>query len=143
MEKYVPYEGTIADGNCMFAAFAMSFTGHRVTPAVQRQLAASVRRRVVEFYATDAFDEMWEAVQDVDNVQGLLTRDQYIRKMSRAGEWGTQVELAAISRLYDVRIELYTSLGEIIQAAGEDTNKRSTRMFYISDTHYMAMFKSP
>jgi len=81
------------DGNCLFRSFSDQIYG---TPEHHRL----VRERCAEYIASErSYFEQFIAEPFAD----------FIARIQRQGEWGDDVEIEALSEIYDCRVEIYAS----------------------------------
>jgi hypothetical protein len=146
---------TLNNGDCLFAAFAISITGRRMPFEAQMRAATKLRRAAGVHMRTRAF---WQGVPrsalleapDVARLRALpvpsatldavLTypaagsRAAYIDIMERQGVWGGFLELRALAEMYSVLIRIVPLLGAEYTAAGH-MHQRVVRLF-LHANHY-------
>ncbi|CAK0817137.1 unnamed protein product, partial [Prorocentrum cordatum] len=79
------------DGNCLFRSFSDQLYG---TP----EHHALVRDRCSKYIASER-----------DYFEQFVTEpfEQFLARIQREGEWGDDVEIEAVSEIYDCRVEIY------------------------------------
>jgi hypothetical protein len=150
---------TIADGNCMFAAFAMAIRNAAYNRHQQSALAKLIRSMVTR-YMTDV-PGFWERFRatgaelvDQDIAAYLPktkdaaiaatwpapgAKEAYIRLMSRNGVWGGHLELTALGELFSRRIVVHLPNARTI---GIGQHPKTVHLHYVPDNHYSAMIDS-
>lgn len=122
-EKVIP-----GDGNCQFSAVSDQLYG---TPKHSKQ----VRKMCIAQLAENPREYS-------PFVSGFHTYSEYLKRMSKQGEWGDNITLQAISDLFGLRIRLITSYaGGVVQV--EPKEMRSSRILWLSffaELHYNSVY---
>jgi len=115
------------DGNCLFRSFSDQLYGTPEHHALVRdrcsQYIAS-ERNYFEQFVTEPFDE-------------------FLARMRRQGEWGDDVEIEALSEIYDCRVEIYASyshsLMRTFHEACDGKRPHPIRLQYEGSAHYNSL----
>lgn len=110
------------DGNCLFRAVA-----HQIFNEEERH--GETRKACVDYLRNNKIIYR-------DFVQEKKI-DEYLDRMRKLGEWGDHLELHALSVLYGIQIDVFTTepAPTVIYAA-EGQPRRTVRLFYNSMSHY-------
>lgn len=115
------------DGNCLFRSFSDQLYGSPDHHALLRdrcsQYIASERNYFEQFVA-----EPW---------------DEFLARIQREGEWGDDVEIEALSEIYDCRVEIYAcrshSLMRTFHEACDAKWPQPIRLLYEGQSHYNSL----
>jgi hypothetical protein len=115
------------DGNCQFRALA-----DQLYKTADRH--KHVRRQIVK-----------QLKSRPDSYQGYVPMDfsDYLRKMSRSGEWGDHVTLQAAADAYRVKIVVLTSFKDTCYIEILPTSQESKGVIFLSfwaEVHYNAIY---
>jgi cell wall-associated NlpC family hydrolase len=150
---------TIANGDCMFAAFAMAYSHKDLTYPMQKKAAAAVRKQVADHLATtpgyilgpplEARDmerlpargisdsNLRNAMDNHGNIQKYIAA--YARIIGTPRVWGGGIELSALSDLYEVEIVIFSETDNYTVGERHASNGR-VYLWYEGGIHYSAMF---
>jgi len=112
------------DGNCLFRSFSDQLYG---TP----EHHALVRDRCSKYIASER-----------DYFEQFVTEpfEQFLARIQREGEWGDDVEIEAVSEIYDCRVEIYAPYNQALMRtfheACDATWPRPIRLQYTGHSHY-------
>jgi hypothetical protein len=90
---------TNMDGNCMFSCFAQAIYGQQNKETVER-----IREETVD-YICGHWKDFSRAIFASHKIPDVK---EYSRKMKMSGTFGDHPEIAAISKLYDVKVIIHT-----------------------------------
>lgn len=67
--------------------------------------------------------------------------DDFLARISREGEWGDDVEIEALSEIFDVRVEIYASYSYQLMRTFHETSAAShpIRLQYVGNSHYNSL----
>ncbi|CEM35289.1 unnamed protein product [Vitrella brassicaformis CCMP3155] len=112
-----------SDGNCLFRSVADQMYGnpdlHRLVRTKCMEYMEAEREYFQQF-VTDRFEE-------------------HVHRMKQDGEWGDDVEIEAMSEMYDCRIEIYGYSNEALRTFHETCNAcnpHPMRLSYRGGSHY-------
>jgi hypothetical protein len=150
---------SIADGDCLFASFAMAYSNQHFPSAVQRQAAAEVRQQVTEYMESPESQWLWDALTAIrtpliDEVDKHLfedlapaadlrlamrfpapgARQAYINIMKVPRTWGSGTELQCLAKMYLVNIMVHQPDGHIVRI-GEGYDE-TIHLKYLGECHY-------
>ena len=150
---------SIADGDCLFASFAMAYSNQHFPNAVQRQAAAEVRQQVTEYMESPESRWLWDVLTAIrtpliDEVDKHLfedlapaadlrlamrfpapgARQAYINIMKIPRTWGSGTELQCLAKMYHVNIMVHQPDGRIVQV-GEGYDE-TIHLKYLGECHY-------
>lgn len=115
------------DGNCLFRSFSDQLYGTPEHHALVRERCSKYiesERNYFEQFVTEPFDE-------------------FLARMQREGEWGDDVEIEALSEIYDCRVEIYASyshsLMRTFHEACDATWPNPIRLQYEGAAHYNSL----
>eukprot|EP00929_Paragymnodinium_shiwhaense_P056782 TRINITY_DN28432_c0_g1_i1.p1 TRINITY_DN28432_c0_g1~~TRINITY_DN28432_c0_g1_i1.p1 ORF type:complete len:401 (-),score=71.56 TRINITY_DN28432_c0_g1_i1:108-1310(-) len=115
------------DGNCLFRSFSDQLYG---TP----EHHALVRDRCSKYIALEE-DYFRQFVAE--------PFDQYLSRIETLGEWGDDVEIEALSEIYDCRVEIYASYGHRLlrtfHEACDAQRPHPIRLQYVGHSHYNSL----
>jgi len=118
------------DGNCLFRSFSDQMYGTPEHHALVRDRCSkyiACERNYFEQFVAEPFDE-------------------FLGRMQRQGEWGDDVEIEALSEMYDCRVEIYASYSQSSHAlmrtfheACEAKWPHPIRLLYEGHAHYNSL----
>jgi len=115
------------DGNCLFRAFSDQVYGTPEHHALLRNRCAtyiSSERDYFEQFVAEPFED-------------------FVQRIQRPGEWGDDVEIEALSEIYDCRVEIYSSYGHALMRtfheACEAKYQNPIRLQYEGHSHYNSL----
>ena len=121
-KKHLYVKKMDADGNCLFNAVSDQLYGKQDYSSEIRALCCEYLKIEKDYYA------------DYITSNNINT---YIQIMAKDGVWGGNIELQALSELYNVKIEIYVWSDEPINTLNEDCSSDNTlRQFYRRKNHY-------
>ncbi|OMJ95161.1 hypothetical protein SteCoe_1535 [Stentor coeruleus] len=109
------------DGNCLFRAISDQITGNENSHSEYRVLAIEFMRENSEDFSPFVEDDE--------------PFDDYIKRMSKLGTWGGNMELQALSLVLNVNIKIHR-LGEPIWEITNFDRERSIHLSYHDGDHY-------
>lgn len=157
MRKY----STIANGDCLFAAFAMAYREKRRSMTDQLKDAAIVRRQVVDFLARHPeyfvlppihYEEDIQRMRqtpgvsekDISNASNWKTpatwKNAYLRIIGTPGAWSGSLEIQALTHLYEVKIVVNNRKDMRFDVGGEEYEANGTVYLDYDGDHFSAMF---
>jgi OTU domain-containing protein 5 len=115
------------DGNCLFRSFSDQVYG---TP----QHHALLRNRCSQYLASERnYFEQFVAEPF----------DEFLARIQREGEWGDDVEIEALSEIFDCRVEIYASYTHTLMRTFHETCDakwgRPVRLQYEGHSHYNSL----
>jgi OTU domain-containing protein 5 len=108
------------DGNCLFRCVAHQLFG-------DSELHMSVRALCVGYMKSN---------QDLFEVFISSNFDQYLEEMKKSTTWGDEVEIAALSQLFKIRIEVYEDISPEPFLINEFPSTTVIRLLYVEKVHY-------
>jgi OTU domain-containing protein 6 len=117
-----------ADGHCLYSAVAdqLSMRSIGLAPRIRPQIAQgeepyrTVRRTAAE-YITENKDDFEPFLEESLN--------EYVRKVGETGEWGGQLELAALAKAYGVDISVLDGNGGVHEIEGAEQKGEDRRIW--------------
>lgn len=112
------------DGNCLFRAAAFALLG-------TQQSHMRVRRQVVDF--------LWRNRNEFSTFVPDLPFDVYCGQMRQEGAWGSELELQAMSRLFNVQFRILSSSKPpvVIDSTPTDsTARRTVQLWFAHGEHF-------
>jgi len=112
-----------SDGNCLFRAFThqMQYSGMEDAPDHER-----LRQMCADFLVEHADDFQIFMEEPYNTDDGYR---EYVDRI-RDCEWGGQVEITALSRIFEISVEVYQGKGEQIIHINEDFPKGPVRLSF-------------
>lgn len=115
------------DGNCLFRSFSDQLYG---TP----EHHALVRDRCSKYIASERFYFEQFVAEPFDT---------FLARIQREGEWGDDVEIEALSEIYDCRVEIYASLSHSLMRTFHEACDAKwphpIRLQYEGSAHYNSL----
>jgi OTU domain-containing protein 6 len=116
-----------ADGHCLYSAVADQLTQYEIdlrptiTPVIAEEEAEPYRvvRKVTANYITTHADDFVPFLEE--------PLEEYVRKVGETGEWGGQLELMALAKVYGVKISVLDGNGSVHEIEGEDTASKDDK----------------
>lgn len=115
------------DGNCLFRSISDQVYGTPEHHALLRDRCAqyiSVERPYFERFVAEPFDD-------------------FLARIQRDGEWGDDVEIEALSEIYDCRVEIYGSYGHTLMRTFHEQcdakRPNPIRLMYEGRAHYNSL----
>jgi hypothetical protein len=112
------------DGNCLFRAAAFALLG-------TQQSHMRVRRQVVDF--------LWRHRNEFSTFVPEMPFDAYCAQMRNDGVWGSELELQAMSRLFNVQFRILSSSKPpvVIDSTPTDsTARRTVQLWFAHGEHF-------
>ncbi|CAE8676906.1 unnamed protein product, partial [Polarella glacialis] len=115
------------DGNCLFRSFSDQLYG-------SPEYHALVRDRCSKYLASErAYFEQFVAEPF----------EQFLGRIQRQGEWGDDVEIEALSEIYDCRVEIYASYSDSLMRTFHEACDakwpQPIRLQYEGHAHYNSL----
>lgn len=112
-----------ADGNCLFNSISDQLYGNQDYSANIRALCCEYLKIEKDYYS------------DYITSNNI---DTYVQYMAKDAVWGGNIELQALSELYNIKIEIYVWSDEPINSFNEncDSEYNTVKQFYRRKNHY-------
>jgi hypothetical protein len=128
-------EETPMDGNCLFHAIAQQLYANNITVALPNNLAPHLALREL------AVNHIRINASYYQKNLSCITIAEYVRKISKVGEWGDHFEIAALVRELNITLVLIQNDGDI-HVFKTVNNKPVLYLGYDKDFHFMSLTKN-
>lgn len=115
------------DGNCLFRSFSDQVYGTPEHHVLLREKCSSyiaLERNYFEQFIAEPFTD-------------------FITRIQREGEWGDDVEIEALSEIFDCRVEIYASYSHMLMRTLHETCdakwQKPVRLQYVGHSHYNSL----
>jgi len=118
------------DGNCLFRAFADQLYGNQDWHDFIRKICMDYIELEKNFYKNYI-------------IGGGARFDEYLERKRKDGVWGDDLEIQALSEIYDRSIQIYAYSGEPMRTFHEvnSNNQEPIRLSYHGSSHYNSIKK--
>ncbi len=130
-----------ADGDCLFSSVAHAYMKkNRVTSRNLKRHARNLRKMALDYICPDGHLNRAAMVDDMP-LHLLIEPDEsedvhaYCERMRNSGEWGSLVEIIAMTRVLECNIRVHTRFGIENYGQGYD----HTLDILLEDHHYSAL----
>lgn len=157
---------TIANGDCLFAAFLMAYKRKRFSQSEQKRISATLREQVADHILDEDKYIISRPLENVDvariqkmnpNVSKRNLRnasnvdvsnfDASVQKWKRAysriirtpGVWGGGIEIAVLADLFEVQITIFSDT-DIYTEGHVHADNGTVYLYYEGNNHYSAMY---
>lgn len=115
------------DGNCLFRSFADQYENNQNNYNVFRE-------KVIQ-YMTDNLEEFKPYIEDDETI------DQYLDKMAKDGEWGGNLEIHALSKIYNVNFYIHIHEHPMYIVNNNTQPIKNIMLTYQEGKHYNSLRK--
>ena len=112
-----------SDGNCLFRAISHQLTRN---PKDHR----SIRLKAMEYIKNNP-DEFKNFMDE-----GSESFKNYVNRMMNDGQWGGNMELYALSKIYNAEIDVYISYQPICKICPSENPSKVIKLGYYNNRHY-------
>jgi hypothetical protein len=131
------------DGNCLFSAVAFTYASHKKKSCIGEQLATEsihLRKRTMDYICPNDIPNMNAFIDglrlcDLIETQSTESVAEYCRRMRKSGEWGSVIEIIAMTKLLQVGILVHTCFG--VEMYG--TEYKDRLHISLKNEHYTAL----
>ena len=128
-----------SDGHCLYAAIADQLKQNGITIATDLPDYKVIRRDTALFIQSHADDFIPFLEEPLD---------EYIVKIRDTAEWGGQLELMAITKVYGITINVLQGDGQVIRIEAEESTRKEAWLAYYRHSfglgeHYNSLRKKP